>query len=60
MVATRQSASVIKVSEQMHSDKFKRRLGFTVMLLAENNFLSLLKSFINETLKYKVNLNLKI
>ena len=34
-VATRQSTSVIKVSGQMHSDAFKRRLlfSFTVIIL---------------------------
>ena len=35
-VATRWSTLVIKVSEQMHSNEFKRRLdfSFTVMVLA--------------------------
>ena len=44
----------------MHSDEFKRWLAFsfTLIVLAENNFLPLLKSFINKTLKYKANLSL--
>ena len=39
----------------MHSDKFNRRLGFsfTVIVLAYNNFLPVLKNFINKTLKYR-------
>ena len=59
VVVTRRSPSVIKVSGRMRSDKFKRSLGFsfTVMILAWNNFLPLLKSFTNKTLS---NLNLKI
>ena len=61
LVATRWSASVKKVSGRMSSDEFKRRLGFSsaVIVLAYNNFLQLLKSFINKTLKYKADLNLK-
>ena len=61
-VATRQNTLFIRVSGRMRSDEFKRRLGlsFTVIVLAYNNFLLLLKSFINKTPKYKANLNLKI
>ena len=49
-VATRWSASIIKVSGRMHSDKFKRRLGFsfTVIIKAKNNFQPLLKSLIKK------------
>ena len=41
------STSIIKVSGQIHSDAFKRRLAFsfTVIILTENNFLLLLNSF---------------
>ena len=33
VVATRRSTSFIKVSGQMHNDKFKRRLGFSFTLI---------------------------
>ena len=60
--ATGRSALVIKMSGQIRSNEFERQLGFsfTVIVLAQNNFLPLLKSFINKTLKYKVDLNLII
>ena len=45
-VATRQSASVIKVSEWMHSNAFKRKLHSN-NFIPKNNFLILLKSFID-------------
>ena len=32
-VATRRSASVVKVSGQMHSDVFKRRLAFSLIVI---------------------------
>ena len=39
----------------MYSDAFKRRpaFSFTVIILASNNFLLLLKSFITKALEYK-------
>ena len=43
-VATRQSASVIKVSVRMHSDAFKRRLAFSFIVI---------KSFISKALEFK-------
>ena len=59
-VATRQSSSVIKVSEQIRNDEFKW-LGFSFTVC--NNFslkpLPMLKTVINKTLEYKVNLSLK-
>ena len=56
------SASVIKVCGQMHSDTFKRRpaLSFTVIFLALNNLLLLLKSFITEAQEFKADLSFKI
>ena len=46
----------------MHSDAFKRKLVFSiiVIILALNNFLAtIIKSFITETLEYKPILKLK-
>ena len=52
-----QSASVIKVSGQTHSNAFKR-LGFSLNIIS--NFLRLLNSFITKKPVYKANLQLKV
>ena len=56
----KRSTSLIKVSRQMHSDAFKRRhvFSFTVIILASNNFLLLLKRLITKALEYKAILKL--
>ena len=61
-IAARQSASVIMVSGLMCSTKLKRRQGFSsaVIILAKISLISLLKSFINEELKCKANLNCNV
>ena len=61
MVATRQSAPVIKMSGQNHSATFKSGLtfSFTVIIFALNNFPLLLKSFITKELEYKAILKFK-
>ena len=56
-VATRQSASIIKVSGRSHSDTFKRRIGFrNTVISAQNNLprILLLKSFSNKAMEYKL------
>ena len=57
---TRKTKHFIKVNGWMRSDAFKRRLtfSFTVIILAQNNFLLLLKPFITMALKYKAILKL--
>ena len=46
----------------MHRDAFKRRLAFTftVIILAQNNFLLLLKPFITTAVEYKAVLKLQV
>ena len=49
---------IYKVSEQMCTNAFKRRLAFRFMISAKNNFLPLLKPFITTALEYKAILKL--
>ena len=44
-VPASRNVSIIKVSGQMHSNTFKRRLGFhfTVIILTQNNFILIIK-----------------
>ena len=52
-------ALIIKVSRQMCSSAFKRRLVFRFTVIISANFPLLLKSLITKALEYKADLNFK-